>query len=121
VPVGGKTGSGDNRFKVFARDGEVIESRPVNRTATFVFYIGDRYFGVITAVVSGSESGEYGFTSALPVTVLKIMAPALNARLEASGPAGRRPNPPGSLVQVPLETTRSGENGRAGSSERKTG
>ena len=83
VPVGGKTGTGDNRFKKFDRKGEVINSTAVNRTATFAFYIGDRYFGVITAFVSGSEAKEYTFTSALPVTILKLMSPALNAHLGA--------------------------------------
>ena len=52
IVTGGKTGSGDNRFKSFSRGGAVIASRAVNRTATFVFYIGDRYFGVISASVS---------------------------------------------------------------------
>jgi membrane peptidoglycan carboxypeptidase len=121
IPVGGKTGSGDNRFKVFARNGEMIGSRPVNRTATFVFYIGDRYFGVITALVPGPESGKYGFTSALPVTILKILAPAINARSAATGPGNRRLSPPGSLVQAPLGILRSNENGRAGSPDRRTG
>src|SRR5262249_9276632 len=34
LEVGGKTGSGDNRFKTFHRHGGVISARPVNRTAT---------------------------------------------------------------------------------------
>ncbi|MBI4489016.1 MAG: transglycosylase domain-containing protein [Deltaproteobacteria bacterium] len=81
VVVGGKTGSGDNRFKTFSRGGQVLSSRAVNRTATFVFYIGERYFGVLTAFVPGHEAGGYRFTSALPVTVLKLLAPAIDARL----------------------------------------
>jgi membrane peptidoglycan carboxypeptidase len=121
MPVGGKTGSGDNRFKVFARNGEMIDSRPVNRTATFVFYIGDRYFGVVTALVLGPESGNYGFTSALPVTILRILAPVMNARFAPTGPAGRKFNPPGSLVQAPPGRLRSIEDGRPGSPDRKTG
>ncbi|MFB3903127.1 MAG: transglycosylase domain-containing protein [Acidobacteriota bacterium] len=80
IVVGGKTGSGDNRLKSFARGGAVIGSRAVNRTATFAFYIGDRYFGVITACVLGSEAGNYGFTSALPVEILKNLAPAIALR-----------------------------------------
>jgi len=79
--VGGKTGSGDNRFKTFARHGGVLSARPVNRTGTFVFYIGDRYFGVLTAFIPGKDAGAYRFTSALPVSVLKLAAPAINARL----------------------------------------
>jgi membrane peptidoglycan carboxypeptidase len=73
--VGGKTGSGDNRFESFGRGGEVISSRPVDRTAVFVFYIGDRFFGVVTVFVPGEEAGEYGFTSSLPVAILKLLAP----------------------------------------------
>jgi membrane peptidoglycan carboxypeptidase len=79
--VGGKTGSGDNRFKTFRRHGGVISARPVNRTATFVFYIGDRYYGVLTAFVPGRQAGDYEFTSALPVSVLRLAAPMINPRL----------------------------------------
>jgi hypothetical protein len=38
-----------------------------------VFFLGDRYFGVITAFVPGPEAGEFGFTSSLPVEILKRM------------------------------------------------
>ena len=79
--VGGKTGSGDNRYKTFTKYGGVTSSRAVNRTATFVFYIGDRYFGVITAFVPGREAGGYEFTSSLPLSVLKLAAPTINKHL----------------------------------------
>jgi len=82
LTVGGKTGSGDNRFETFNRAGGVVTSRATNRTATFVFYIGSRYFGVLTAYVQGREAGNYHFTSGLPVTVLKYLAPAIIARME---------------------------------------
>jgi hypothetical protein len=39
VEVGGKTGTGDNRFTRFAKGGGMIESRVINRTGTFVFMI----------------------------------------------------------------------------------
>jgi len=81
IMAGGKTGSGDNRFKSFGRSGGVVSSRAVNRTATFAFYVGDRYFGVISASVLGKKADRYRFTSALPVTILKLLAPALNERL----------------------------------------
>ena len=81
IVAGGKTGSGDNRFETFRRGGGVISSRPINRTATFVYYIGERYFGAVTAHVPGRIASEYEFTSALPVSVLKLSAPILNARL----------------------------------------
>jgi hypothetical protein len=73
--VGGKTGSGDNRFDTVGHGGQIISSRPVDRTAVFVFYIEDQYFGVITVFVPGKEAGDYGFTSSLPVAILKILAP----------------------------------------------
>jgi membrane peptidoglycan carboxypeptidase len=79
--AGGKTGSGDNRFKSFRRGGGVLSSRAVNRTATFAFYVGDRYFGVISASVLGKQAENYRFTSALPVAILKLLAPALSERL----------------------------------------
>lgn len=53
----------------------------VNRTATFAFYIGDRYFGIITAAVDGPVAQEYRFTSALPIAILKLLAPQLEQRL----------------------------------------
>jgi membrane peptidoglycan carboxypeptidase len=73
--VGGKTGSGDNRFEAVGRHGQILSSRPVDRTAVFVFYIEDRYFGVLTVFVPGKEAGNYGFTSSLPVAILKLLAP----------------------------------------------
>jgi hypothetical protein len=81
IAIGGKTGSGDNRFKTFGRGGIVKSARVVSRTATFAFYVGDRYFGVMTALVPGKEAGGYEFTSALSVQVLRLLAPTLNTRL----------------------------------------
>ena len=92
LTVGGKTGSGDNKFETFNRYGGVISSRATNRTAAFVFYIGDRYFGVITAYVQGREAADYRFTSALPVTLMKILSPTLMANINA-GTARPNENP----------------------------
>jgi membrane peptidoglycan carboxypeptidase len=78
LPIGGKTGTGDHRFERYGPGGVVLESRVVNRTATFVFYVGDRFFGVITAHVHGPEAAEYRFTSALPAQLLKALGPALS-------------------------------------------
>ena len=75
--VGGKTGTGDNRFGVYGSGGKLLESRAVNRTATFAFFLGERHFGVITAYVPGPLSDKYSFTSALPVQILKTMTPDL--------------------------------------------
>ena len=90
LTVGGKTGSGDNRFETFSRSGAVITSRATNRTATFVFYIGERYYGVITAYVQGREADNYRFTSGLPVSLLKLMAPTLLAKLDKNPQRRRR-------------------------------
>jgi hypothetical protein len=82
IAVGGKTGTGDQRFDVFAPGGRLIESRYVNRTATFVFNIGERFFGSMIAYVHGPESANYDFTSALPVQLLVTLAPSLMPMIE---------------------------------------
>lgn len=96
MKLGGKTGTGDNRIDTFARGGALVSSRPVDRTATFVFFLGDRYYGTVTAYVAGPEAGNYSFTSALAVQVLKVLDPALRLLIApspgqelraASGPA----------------------------------
>lgn len=87
LTVGGKTGTGDNRFDTFNARGELIESRAINRTATFAFFIGDRHFGVVTAFVPGAKAEEYRFTSALPVQILKTLAPAIMPFVDPHGEA----------------------------------
>ncbi len=82
VAVGGKTGTGDQRFDVYARGGRLIESRYVNRSATFVFNIGERFFGSMTAYVHGPQSEHYDFTSALPTQLLVALAPSLMPMIE---------------------------------------
>jgi membrane peptidoglycan carboxypeptidase len=75
--VGGKTGTGDNRYETFGAGGKLLTSRVVNRTATFVFYLGDRFFGTVTAHVQGKEADNYDFTSALAAELLKAISPAI--------------------------------------------
>ncbi len=77
IPVGGKTGTGDHRFETYGAGGRLVSSRVVNRTATFVFFIGNKYFGTLTAFVPGDDAAAFKFTSALPVQLLKHLAPAL--------------------------------------------
>lgn len=77
IPLGGKTGTGDQRFETVGKGGQVLESRVVNRTATFVFFLGPRFFGTLTCHVHGEVAKEYGFTSSLPVQLLKMMRPSL--------------------------------------------
>jgi membrane peptidoglycan carboxypeptidase len=75
--VGGKTGTGDHRSKVIGSGGEVRSAKVMNRAATFAFYLGDRFYGVVTAFVPGSKAAGYDFTSALPVQIMKQMEPVL--------------------------------------------
>ncbi|HYG89394.1 MAG TPA: transglycosylase domain-containing protein [Azospirillum sp.] len=84
IPIGGKTGTGDHRLDRYGPGGHLIESRAVNRTATFVFYIGERFFGTMTAFVHGPEADHYRFTSALPAQLLKSLAPALQPLIDPS-------------------------------------
>lgn len=72
LTLGGKTGTGDNRIVIGGRPGMAL-----NRTATFVFYLGPHHFGSLTAYVIGPNAAAYRFTSGLPVQILKSMAPVL--------------------------------------------
>ena len=80
LAVGGKTGTGDNRI-VLGRG--AARGVAMNRTATFVFYLGPRHFGTLTAYVMGPDAAKYRFTSALPVQILKSMGPILTPELDA--------------------------------------
>ncbi|PKO48049.1 MAG: glycosyl transferase family 51 [Betaproteobacteria bacterium HGW-Betaproteobacteria-4] len=86
LAMGGKTGTGDHRSKIIGADGGVRSAKVMNRAATFAFYIGDRFYGVVTAFVPGAKAAGYDFTSALPVQIMKEMEPALRP-LIANRPA----------------------------------
>lgn len=83
MDVGGKTGTGDHRFDVYGSGGRLISSRVVNRSATFVFFIGDRYFGTVTAYAQEPYAAKFKFTSALSVQLLKTLAPSLKPFMDA--------------------------------------
>jgi len=85
LAMGGKTGTGDNRIEAIGSGGRILSSKSLNRTATFVFYIGDHHFGTLTAFVDGRSAENFKFTSALPVQVLKGMAPILTPFLQPGG------------------------------------
>ena len=78
LPIGGKTGTGDQRYEEFSSSGKKISSRAVNRSGTFLFYIGDKFFGTVTAFVGGNAASEYNFTSSLPAQMLKELSPIIN-------------------------------------------
>jgi membrane peptidoglycan carboxypeptidase len=82
LAMGGKTGTGDNRIEAIGSGGRILSSKSINRTATFVFYIGNKHFGTLTAYVPGRTAENFKFTSALPVQVLKGMAPILSPYLQ---------------------------------------
>ncbi|MGE0258656.1 MAG: transglycosylase domain-containing protein [Alphaproteobacteria bacterium] len=84
--VGGKTGTGDNRFDRFSSSGALISSKAINRTATFVFYIGDRFFGTVTAYVDGQDADRFDFTSAMAVQLLKVLEPELRPLINGKEP-----------------------------------
>jgi len=86
--VGGKTGTGDHRFETYGRGGVLLSSRVVSRSGTFVFFIGERHFGTLTAYVKGPEAERYQFTSALPTQVLKTLAPLLHEEINRAEHAG---------------------------------
>jgi membrane peptidoglycan carboxypeptidase len=81
LPVGGKTGTGDNRSYRFTAGGGAIGSRTLDRTATFVFFLGNRFFGTVTAYVPSAAASHYHFSSALAVQLLKALQPQLQPLL----------------------------------------
>jgi len=91
IPLGGKTGTGDHRYETFGPGGRLMESRVVNRTATFVFLLGDRFFGTISCHVPGPEAARYAFTSSLPVQLLDALAPALMPLVDRGAPVAPVP------------------------------
>lgn len=84
--VGGKTGTGDHRFERYGSNGQVLESRVMNRSAVFTFVIGERFFGTVTAFVPGPDAAGYRFTSALPVQVLGHLLPLFEPLLKSATP-----------------------------------
>ncbi len=99
IEVGGKTGTGDNRLESFSAHGALIGSKAVSRTATFVFMIGDRYYGTVLAFVPGSKAASYRFTSALAVQVFKDLTPQLTPLLEGARPLPQHSDPQEQIAQ----------------------
>ncbi|MDO9424423.1 MAG: transglycosylase domain-containing protein [Methylobacter sp.] len=77
LSVGGKTGTGDHRREIWGARGRLIDTIFISRSATFTFFLGERFFGVITAYVEGPDAERYHFTSSLPVQIIKFLEPAL--------------------------------------------
>jgi membrane peptidoglycan carboxypeptidase len=104
VPVGGKTGTGDNRIVTAG-----VRGIALNRTATFVFYLGPRHYGTLTAYVIGRDAAAFRFTSGLPVQILKSMAPILApyvAARDAGEPIDESTSEPPHIVRTPAAVTK---------------
>ncbi|WP_277759122.1 transglycosylase domain-containing protein [Pseudomonas sp. A34-9] len=108
LAMGGKTGTGDNRIEAIGAGGRILSSKSINRTATFVFYIGDHHFGTLTAFVPGRSAENFKFTSALPVQVLKGMAPILTPYLQPGSDSQCKPTQTASvaMLEAPRPTAR---------------
>jgi membrane peptidoglycan carboxypeptidase len=89
LAIGGKTGTGDNRYHIYGRGGYLRGERVVDRTATFAFFLGDRFFGTVTAYVQGPRAIAFNFSSTLAVQLLRALRPQLEPLLQA-GPAAQR-------------------------------
>jgi hypothetical protein len=88
LPAGGQTGAGGG--------GAVTDDMEAGgRVATFAFFVGDRHHGSITARLSGNAAVSARFGSALPVQLLRSMAPLLMDTVRdpgASCPASTLPD-----------------------------
>ncbi len=79
LPVAGKTGTGDQRFQAYAPGGPLIASHSVTRSATFVFVVGEHFFGTVTISAREPHAARYSYASALVVRLLRYMAPQVAA------------------------------------------
>ena len=61
----------------------MISQRVLDRTATFVFFLGDRFYGTVTAYVPGPPAARFHFTSAVAVQLLKSLQPELKPLLDS--------------------------------------
>jgi len=78
LEVGGKTGTGDHRKEIWGAGGRLLSAKSVSRAAVFTFFLGERFYGVMTAYVEGEQAGEYEFTSSLPVQIVKYLQPVIS-------------------------------------------
>jgi membrane peptidoglycan carboxypeptidase len=75
LEVGGKTGTGDNRIK--RAGAKATRQSVMSRTASFVFTLGDRFYGTVVVYVPGEAAADYHFTSTAAIQVFKYLLPAL--------------------------------------------
>lgn len=107
IPIGGKTGTGDHRYEVYGRNGQLTSAKVVSRSGTFMFLIGERYFGTMMVYAAAPHAEGYTFTSALPTQALKTLMPALQPMLQKG--LCQSPERPGREIQItPTDIGRSG-------------
>ena len=82
LEVGGKTGTGDHRYRQIGRGGQLISEQVLSRSATFAFTIGEQYFGTVMAYAPYPDAARYKFTSGLVVQLLKTLGPPLLGALQ---------------------------------------
>jgi membrane peptidoglycan carboxypeptidase len=106
LEMGGKTGTGDELADRYGPGTSAGKEKEVSRSAAFAFFIGDHFFGVVTAHVPGPNAKGYRFTSALPTQVLKALEPGL-APLVRGTPPLKTPAPGQLLAQgnLPEDTS----------------
>ena len=51
---------------------------------SYVFFLGDRFFGTVTAYVPGPDAARFSFTSGLAVQLLKVLEPELRPLINSS-------------------------------------
>ena len=102
VQIGGKTGTGDHRFERYGKGGQLLEARVVNRTATFMFYLGDHYYGTLTALVPGPQASQYEYTSSLVAQILKNLLPQLKPILFTANKIALPPAAPSEAPATPV-------------------
>jgi hypothetical protein len=64
-----------------------------------VFFIGDRFYGTITAFVPGADAANYHFTSALAAQLLKSLAPEIQPLIDGPS-AARQATGPGAFSMI---------------------
>ncbi len=105
MDVGGKTGTGDHRKEIWGAGGRLLSAKSVSRAAVFTFFLGERFYGVMTAYVEGEQAANYEFTSSLPVQIVKYLQPIIS-RLWLPSPVPSEPNTPtiaASIAQQPVQ------------------
>src|ERR1044072_1571967 len=77
LPVGGKTGTGDNRYHHFGAGGGITGSRVVDRTRASVLFLGALFSGTAPAYAPGRDAALFSFPRGLAAPPPKALDPEL--------------------------------------------